>query len=400
MLLTHQPESPETVVSTGNDTAIVPVKRPRNLLLDGWINVIKPTDMTSARAVAIIKRATGARKVGHAGTLDPFASGVLPMALGKATSFISFVSKEKRYRFTLRWGIETDTLDTEGKVIRTSDERPSREAIVGQLAALTGGILQAPPIYSAIKIGGQRSYDLARRGETPKLEPRRVRVHRLEWVESSGPDRVTLDMTCGPGVYVRAIARDLGLALGVPTHVETLMRLSVGKFSLDNGIGLALAGQSAHNAPVYSPLPVAWALDGIPALEVDRKAELDLVHGRSIRATQAWVRSVGLADESGPDLPRNLDSLLVAMIEGGGAPDELAKRGPETEALVDGLLKGERALIFCGGRVVAIGCIVVRAEDGTARPNDAGAQDRPGFYYLRPVRVLMEAPEEISQVVS
>ena len=189
----------------------------------GWVVLDKPVGMTSTHAVGVIKRLFTARRAGHAGTLDPLASGCLPIALGEATKTVPFVMDgRKLYRFTVRWGEERDTDDAEGRVIATSSERPSPEAIRALLPAYIGIIQQVPPRYSAIKIEGERAYDLARDGETVELKARPVEIARLELTEAPDPDHAVFEAECGKGTYVRALARDLGRALGCFGHVCAL----------------------------------------------------------------------------------------------------------------------------------------------------------------------------------
>src|ERR671917_474386 len=184
--------------------------RPRKRDVHGWIVLDKPVGMTSTHAVAVVKRTLNARKAGHAGTLDPLASGVLPIALGEATKTVPFVMEgRKSYRFAVRWGIETDTDDAEGREIAISEIRPDAEAIRAALPTFTGTIMQTPPKYSAIKIAGVRAYDLARGGEEVALQPRPVDVSRLELVAAPDADHAEFQAECGKGTYVRALARDL-----------------------------------------------------------------------------------------------------------------------------------------------------------------------------------------------
>ncbi len=186
----------------------------------GWIVLDKPIGMTSTHAVAVIKRLFSAKRAGHAGTLDPLASGCLPIALGEATKTVPFVvDSRKTYLFTVRWGEERDTDDAEGRVVATSESRPDAAAIRAELPRFTGTIEQVPPRFSAIKIDGERAYDLARDGETVELAPRPVTIHRLELVETPDPDHAMFAAECGKGTYVRSLARDLGRVLGVFGHV-------------------------------------------------------------------------------------------------------------------------------------------------------------------------------------
>ena len=184
--------------------------RSKRTEINGWLILDKPVGMTSTQAVSRLKRIFNAKKAGHAGTLDPLASGILPVAFGEATKTVPFVQDgEKAYRFTVKWGVETDSDDADGKPVRTSERRPAPDQIEALLPEFTGTILQTPPAYSAIKIAGERAYDLARDGEEVILQPRPVTIHSLEMVSANAEEAV-LEAQCGKGTYVRAIARDLG----------------------------------------------------------------------------------------------------------------------------------------------------------------------------------------------
>src|SRR5436190_10205944 len=195
----------------------------------GWLGLDKPIGMTSTHAVGTVKRLFVARRAGHAGTLDPLASGLLPIALGEATKTVSFIMEGRKiYSFAVRWGEERDTDDAEGRVIATSAERPSSDAIRAIVARFTGTIEQVPPRFSAVKIKGERAYDLARDGESVTLEARSIEVHRLDLVEMPDCDHAVFAAECGKGAYVRALARDMGRALGCLGNVISLRRTAVG----------------------------------------------------------------------------------------------------------------------------------------------------------------------------
>jgi tRNA pseudouridine55 synthase len=199
--------------------------------VSGWLALDKPEGVTSTRILSEVKRLFDASKAGHAGTLDPLASGMLPIAFGEATKTVSYVMDGRKvYRFAVRWGIQTDTDDTEGRAIATSDARPTAEEILAALPEFTGTIVQVPPAYSALKIEGERAYDLARDGEEVVLEPREVEIHRLALVDVPDADHAVFEAECGKGTYVRAVARDLGRRLGTLGHVTALRRLLVGPF--------------------------------------------------------------------------------------------------------------------------------------------------------------------------
>jgi len=256
--------------------------------LNGWLILDKPQGLTSNQALGRLKRLYNPKKAGHAGTLDPLATGVLPIAFGEATKTVAHVVDcEKTYDFTIRWGVETDSDDAEGQPVRTSDERPSREAIEAALPAFIGDIMQVPPCYSAIKVDGERAYDLARDGDIVELTPRPVSVYELEIEEAISPELTRLICACGKGTYVRSIARDLGRALGCYGHIAALRRTSVGPFDEENAISLEKLEQFGNSADGYSALmsavlPVETALDGIPALAISGDDAARLKRGQSI----------------------------------------------------------------------------------------------------------------------
>ena len=262
-------------------------RRPRGRPIHGWLSIDKPHGMTSTQVVSAVKRITDAQKVGHGGTLDPLATGVLPVALGEATKTVQYVmDAPKAYRFTIRLGARTDTDDAEGTVVATSAERPATEALAEALQRFVGEIEQRPPTYAAVKVAGERAYDLARRGETVELAPRMVRIDRLMLVSRPDPDHVVLEMECGKGAYVRALARDLGEALGCLGHVVQLRRTRVGGFSAAESISLEALEQAVANDSLPQVLvPVATALVGIPALAVTEPQADRLRAGQPIVVT-------------------------------------------------------------------------------------------------------------------
>src|SRR5665213_1085506 len=198
--------------------------------ISGWLVLDKPYDMTSTQAVGKVRWLFSAKKAGHAGTLDPLATGILPIALGEATKTVMNVQDgEKLYRFTVKWGVQTSTDDAEGAAIATSDLRPSADDVTALLPRFTGEIMQTPPAFSAIKIDGERAYDLARAGETVVLEPRPVTIESFV-LTAHDADSSTFEVACQKGTYVRALARDLALALGTHAHVIKLHRAAVGPF--------------------------------------------------------------------------------------------------------------------------------------------------------------------------
>ena len=255
----------------------------------GWVVLDKPVSMTSTHAVSMVKRLFSAKRCGHAGTLDPLASGALPIALGEATKTVPFVMDgRKLYRFTIRWGEERDTDDAEGRVVSTSKERPSPEAVHALLPSYTGLIQQIPPRYSAIKIEGERAYDLARDGEQVELAARPVEIGRLELVNVPDRDHAVLEAECGKGTYVRSLARDLGRALGCFGHVSALRRAAVGPFTQETMISLEQLEALCHRAAsgegslADALMPVETALDDIPALAVSRADAARLHRGQAV----------------------------------------------------------------------------------------------------------------------
>ena len=255
----------------------------------GWIVLDKPVGMTSTHAVAVVKRLFTAKRAGHAGTLDPLASGILPLALGEATKTVPFVMEgRKRYRFTVRWGEERDTDDAEGKVTATSAARPAADAITASLPGFTGTILQVPPKFSAIKIEGERAYDLARDGQEVILEARPVDIHGLALVATPDADTAIFEAECGKGTYVRSLARDIGRALGCLGHVSGLRRTQVGPFGENDMIslaeleGLCQKAAAGEGSLADALLPVETALDDIPALAVNRADAARLQRGQAV----------------------------------------------------------------------------------------------------------------------
>ncbi len=255
----------------------------------GWLVLDKPVGMTSTHAVSVVKRLFSAKRAGHAGTLDPLASGALPIALGEATKTVPFVMDGRKiYQFTVRWGEERDTDDAEGRAVATSEQRPTPDAIRALLPSYTGTIQQVPPRYSAIKIEGERAYDLARDGEMVELSARPVEISRLELVDTPDPDHAVLHAECGKGTYVRSLARDVGRALGCFGHVSALRRVAVGPFGPETMILLEQLEAVCHRAAAGEAslagalMPVETALDDIPALAVSRADAARLSRGQAV----------------------------------------------------------------------------------------------------------------------
>ena len=259
-------------------------RRRKGKPVSGWITLDKPFDMTSTQAVSRIRRLFDAQKAGHAGTLDPLATGILPIALGEATKTVPFLMEaDKAYRFTVEWGRSTTTLDQEGEVTATSSARPSPDAVQAALPAFVGEISQIPPAYSAIKVDGERAYDLARDGVEVELEPRTVVIHQARLVSTPDDDHAEIEIVCGKGTYVRALVRDLASALGACGHVSALRRTRVGSFDEARSVTLERLEDLCHRgAGLEALLPVETALDDIPALAVTDEDAFRLSQGRPI----------------------------------------------------------------------------------------------------------------------
>ena len=270
----------------------------------GWINLFKPVDMTSTQAVAIIKRLYNAEKVGHGGTLDPLADGILPIALGQATKTVQWaMDAHKEYVFTIRWGVSTASQDAEGDVIATSDVRPAREAVEAALAAYTGTIRQVPPKYSAIKVAGERAYDLAREGEAFELEAREVDVHAARVIGMPDADHTVIHVVSGKGFYVRALARDLAADLGAEGHIVQLRRTRVGAFDAAGAVSIAeLEVLKEDKAGLMAKLkPLHAVLTGMAQVQVSAQDAADIRQGRSVillpHVVERWRAARGEGDD-------------------------------------------------------------------------------------------------------
>ena len=258
--------------------------------LNGWLALDKPIKMTSTQAVGRLKYLLKPQKIGHAGTLDPLASGLLPLAFGEATKTVSFIMDSRKfYRFTIQWGIQTSTDDSEGDEINQSNVRPTKDEILQKLPQFIGEIQQVPPQYSALKIKGKRAYDLARAGKKVDLEERTVNVYRLELIDELNKNNSVFELECGKGTYVRSIARDLANSLNTFGHVVELRRLRVGPFLEKHLISLEKIEEIANNnkqetVTEISKLfrPIETTLDDIPALAVDRDDAARLKSGQAI----------------------------------------------------------------------------------------------------------------------
>ncbi len=282
--------------------------------MNGWIILDKPYGMGSTQAVAAVKRALREAglprtKIGHGGTLDPLASGVLPIAIGEATKLAGrMLDSDKAYDFTIKFGEQTDTLDTEGQVVATSDVRPTHAGIEAVLPRFTGAQEQMPPAYSALKVDGRRAYDLARAGEEVALKPRQVTIHALR-LTALGEDSATLSATVSKGTYIRSLARDIALALGTVGHVTMLRRTKAGPFTLNSAISLDKLNEAARDRAIAQlMLPLTAGLDDIPALPVTPQQALALRQGKVLEGNPAY-KGLMLAMEG--ETP-------VALVEGSG----------------------------------------------------------------------------------
>lgn len=259
-------------------------KAPLNSSPSGWLILDKPAGITSAQAVGKVKRLLRPKKIGHGGTLDPMATGILPLALNEATKAFQYVAANtKTYRFTVRWGEATTTDDAEGDVTHTSSKRPTHGEIKALLPQFTGDIMQAPPAFSAIKVNGERAYDRARAGEDVQLQARPVHVEALTLLSMPDADHAEFEMVCGKGTYVRSIARDLGHEIGCFGHVTVLRRTEVGKFHENRAISLEKLDDIVHSGALKEwLLPISSVLADIPALELDPEAARRMKHGQTV----------------------------------------------------------------------------------------------------------------------
>lgn len=302
--------------------------------VSGWVVLDKPFGMGSTEAVARVKRLFNAEKAGHAGTLDPLASGMLPIALGEATKTVPYVQDgAKVYRFTVAWGEERNTDDLEGEVAQRSDKRPDMQAVEALLPRYTGVIMQTPPQFSAIKIGGERAYDLARDGENVEIPAREVEIGRFDIIDASDPDRTIFEIECGKGTYVRSLARDMGRDLGCYGHISELRRTEVYPFTADQLVTLAALEQA---------LPA-------PAGEGEEAGNV----AERFKAIDALLLDTGAALASLPQLPLTDDAAHRVRL---GNPVIVRGR--------DAPLDADEACAVQRGRLLAIGAI----EAGMFKP--------------------------------
>ena len=268
-------------------------RKRRGQPINGWISIDKPSGQTSTQVMAKVRRCVDAAKAGHGGTLDPMATGVLPIALGEATKTVSYVmDSQKRYIFSVSWGEERTTDDLEGEVTTVSDSRPSGREILAVLNEFTGTIEQVPPKFSAIKIDGERAYSRARAGKSVSLQKRPVIVNKLSLIEMLNNDCAVFEVICGKGTYVRSLARDIGRRLNTAGYVKELRRTQCGPFLESNSISLETLETLVHSAPPSDYLlSVGTALDDIPALALNITQADHLRHGRPVRVQDKEGRS-------------------------------------------------------------------------------------------------------------
>ena len=306
-------------------------RRKTGLPVHGWAVLDKPQGMGSAAAVGAVRRILNARKAGHGGTLDPFATGLLPIAFGAATKTVRYVMDgAKSYRFTLRFGAETDTLDPEGAIVSTAAGRPSDAEIEAALPGFLGEIEQIPPAFSALRIRGARAYDLARAGAAPAMTPRTVRIDALRLVDRPDADRAVLEAECGKGTYIRALGRDLARKLGTVGFLTTLRRTRVGPFTEKDAISLDALEPMGHKpGDSRRLLALEAALDGIPAMALSEAETARLRNGRPV------------------PLLRRVDVARIAGMKDGA-----------------GIRDGDECVAFCGGAAVAL----ARYANGEIRP--------------------------------
>jgi tRNA pseudouridine55 synthase len=315
-------------------------RRKKGSPVHGWVVIDKPQGVTSTQVVGIVRRVFDAQKAGHAGTLDPMATGVLAIALGEATKTVPYaMDATKIYRFTVTFGESRDSDDAEGAVTGTSDKRPALAEIEAAIPALVGAISQIPPIYSAIKVDGERAYDLARDGESVVLEPRTVLVHSVRLLGQADADHAEFEMVCGKGTYVRAWARDLARNLGTLGYVSQLRRVAIGNFTVERAIGLEPLKAFMHSPAAFEHLlPLSTALDGIPALAVTGQDAVRLKSGNPILVRPREFARIAESAQSGDDL----QGLTVFLSTGEGEPVALA-------SFAEGELRPFRVFNFATG---------------------------------------------------
>lgn len=293
-------------------------RRKKGDAISGWVNLDKPYDFGSTQAVGRVRRIFNAQKAGHAGTLDPLATGILPIALGEATKTVSFLmDADKAYRFTIEWGRTTASFDREGATTATSDVRPTAEQVAAVLPEFIGDIQQVPPAFSAVKVDGERAYDLARAGETVELKARQISIYDARVIDVPDADHIEIAVECGKGTYVRAIVRDIAERLGACAHVSALRRTRVGPFDEDSAITLELLEDLGHKARCLEALlPVETALDDIPELAVTAEDAFKLKQGRPIVLVPRQVEALKARLTPGTrTVSAMADGVVVALCE-------------------------------------------------------------------------------------
>lgn len=292
-------------------------RRAKGRPISGWLVVDKPVGLTSTQVVGRVRRLLQPRKVGHGGTLDPLATGLLPIALGEATKTVPYVmDAPKTYIFTLQWGVATATDDAEGEVIETASERPGAAEIRAVLPRFIGEIAQVPPLFSAIKVQGRRAYDLARSAQDFALSARVIRIFDIALEACDDPDHATFRVTCGKGAYMRALARDLGAALGTCAHIVALRRTAVGSFTEEGAISLESLEALGHSpAALEAVLPLETALDDIPALALTETEASRLRSGQAVSMVARVNR----------DRIRDFVNGVIIFATAGGKPVALAR---------------------------------------------------------------------------
>ena len=292
-------------------------RRKKGDKINGWIIIDKPLEIGSTKIVSIVKRTLNAQKVGHGGTLDPLASGILPIGLGEATKTMPYiVDSSKDYEFTVKWGSATDSDDMEGEIIHSGGKIPSDDAIKAILPAFTGSIEQVPPAYSAIKLDGRRAYDMARAGEEVIIKPRLVNIQTLSVVNHDADQGETsFTVTCGKGTYVRSLGRDMALKLGTFGHITRLRRTRVGPFDLESAISLEKLDDMGHKErAVELLLPVTTALDDIPVCAVTEDEAALIKHGGQIKLQTANEDVVLLAYGDTPIAMASIEGHMTTLL--------------------------------------------------------------------------------------
>jgi tRNA pseudouridine55 synthase len=314
--------------------------------MDGVLVIAKPAGPTSHDVVALVRRLASTKRVGHGGTLDPFASGVLPLFLGRATRLVEYhLGDRKGYRATICFGASSVTDDLEGELTPTAAPAPSRAAVEAALSGFLGPISQRPPAYSAIKVAGRRAYAMARAGEHVELASRDVTIHRLDVLEwdATDPDRpiAVVDVECSAGTYIRALARDLGEAVGGAAYLGALVRTASGPFGLDGAVSLERVREAAADGPdrlAALLLPPDAGLDELPELVVTDDEVRAIARGQFVRPADAGAAVLGLGGAGGPIRIRDTSGRLVAiatLTDGRLAPDKVLVESPSAAPGVD-----------------------------------------------------------------